>query len=69
MKALDWYSYSIIIQLYYGHSSATNSVISGWVWRIILLIEAFMGAIVTCKTEEDPFKYEVAKMVTKDLPL
>ena len=25
-------------------------------WRIIFLIEAFMGVIVTCMTEEDPFK-------------
>ena len=28
-----------------------------------------MGVIVTCKTEEDPFKNEGARMVTKDLPL
>ena len=28
-----------------------------------------MGAIVTCKTEEDPFKNECARVVTKDLPL
>ena len=28
-----------------------------------------MGVIVTCKTEEDPFKNECARVVTKDLPL
>ena len=30
---------------------------------------AFMGVNVTCKTEEDPFKNEGARAVTKDLPL
>ena len=38
-------------------------------WGIIYLIEAFMGVIVTCKTKEDPFKKEGARVVTKDLPL
>ena len=38
-------------------------------WRIILLIEAFMGVIVTCKTKEDPYNNEGARVVTKDLPL
>ena len=33
------------------------------------LIQAFMGDLVTCKNEEDPFKNEGARMVTKDLPL
>ena len=37
--------------------------------RIIKLIEALMGVILTCKTEEDPFKNEGARVVTKDLPL
>ena len=30
-------------------------------WRIIL-IQAFMGVLVTCKTEEDPFKNEGARI-------
>ena len=38
-------------------------------WQIIQLIEAFMGVIVTCNTEVDPFKNEGARVVTKDLPL
>ena len=33
------------------------------------IIEAFMGVIVICKNEEDPFKNEGARVVTKDLPL
>ena len=34
-----------------------------------LIIQAFMGVLDTCKTEEDPFKNEGARVVTKDLPL
>ena len=30
---------------------------------------AFMVALVTCKNEEDPFKNEGARVVTRDLPL
>ena len=47
----------------------TNSVVGGWVWQIIKLIQAFMSVLVTCKNEEDPFKNEEARVVTKDLPL
>ena len=45
------------------NSSAANSVDGGWVWRIIKLIQAFMGVHVTWKNEEG------ARGVTKDLPL
>ena len=38
-------------------------------WRLIKLIQALMGHHVTCKNEEDPFKIEGARVVTKDLPL
>ena len=38
-------------------------------WQIIKLIQAFMGHLVTCKNEEDAFKNEGARVVTKDLPL
>ena len=33
------------------------------------LIQPFMGVLVTCKNEEDPFKKEGARVVTTDLPL
>ena len=46
-------------QLYFRRSSAANSVIGGRVWRIIKLIQAFIGVLVTCKTEEDPFKMKM----------
>ena len=36
---------------------------------VIFLIQAFMGVLVTYKTEEDPFKNEGARVVIKDLPL
>ena len=62
MKALEW-------SQHFRRISAATSVIGGLVWRIIYLIEAFMCVIVTCKTEEDPFKNEGARVITKDLPL
>ena len=33
------------------------------------LIQAFMGVLVTCNNEEDPFKNEGVRVVTKDLTL
>ena len=62
MKVLEW-------SKHYTCSSAANSVVGGRVWQIIKLIQAFMGLHVTCKNEEDPFKNEGARVVTKDLPL
>ena len=38
-------------------------------WPKIKLIQIFMGVLVTCKNEEDPFKNEGARVVTTDLPL
>ena len=48
-------------------SMAANSVAGGWMWPKIKLIQTFMGVLVTCKNEEDPFKNEDAKVVTTDL--
>ena len=69
MKALERSKHQNIIQLCFRRSSAANSVIGSLVWRIIILIEAFMGVIDTCKTEEDPFQNECSRVVIKDLPL
>ena len=38
-------------------------------WPKIKLIQSFIGVLVTCKTEEDPFKNEGARVVTTDLRL
>ena len=38
-------------------------------WQLIKLIQAFIGILVTCKNEEDPFKNEGARVVTKDIKL
>ena len=35
----------------------------------IKLIQTFMGVLVTCKNEEDPFKNEGANVVTRDIRL
>ena len=37
-----------IIQLYFRHSKAANSVAGGWVWSKIKLIQTFMGVLTTC---------------------
>ena len=47
-----------MIQLYFRRSRAANSVAGGWMWPKIKLILTFMGVLVTCKNEEDPFKHE-----------
>ena len=57
------------LQLYFRHSSAANSVIGSCVCKIIQLIQAFMRVRVTCKTEEDIFKNEGARVVIKDLSM
>ena len=59
----------ITIQLYIRCLSAANSVVGGRVWQIIKFIQAFMDVLVTYKNEEEPFKNEGARVVTKDLPL
>ena len=56
------YSYSLA-------QGQANSVAGGWMWPKIKFIQTFMGVLVTCKNEEDPFKNEGARVVTTDLPL
>ena len=36
-------------------------------WPEIKRIQTFMGVLVTCKNEEDPFTNEGARVVTTDL--
>ena len=62
MKALSGQN---IIQLYFRCSSAANSVVGGREWRIIKLIQAFMGHHVTCKNEEYPFEMKVLEWSQK----
>ena len=38
-------------------------------WPKIKLIQTFVGVLVTCKNEEDPFKNEGTRVVTTDLQL
>ena len=45
-----------------------DSVAGDWVRLKIKLIQTVMGALVTCKNEEDPFKNKGARVVTTDLP-
>ena len=38
-------------------------------WPKIKLIQIFMSVLITCKNEDDQFKNEGARVVTKNLPL
>ena len=53
-----------LYQLYFRRSRAANSVAGGWMWPKIKHIQTFMGVLVTCKNEEDPFKNAGASVVT-----
>ena len=44
-------------------------ILDAQVQQTLLLIQAFMCVLVTCKTEEDTLKNEGARVVIKDLPL
>ena len=66
MKALEWSQHYTAI---FRRSRAANSVAGGWVWPKTKLIQTFMGVLVTCKNEEDPFKNEGTRVVATDLQL
>ena len=44
-------------------------LVDGCGGKLNSLKKTFMGVLVTCKNEEDPFKNECASVVTTDLPL
>ena len=48
---------------------SANSLAGDSVWPKIKHIQTFMGVLATCKNEEDQFKTEGARVVTKDLNL
>ena len=66
MKALEWSQHYIAI---FWRSRTANSVAGDWLWPKIKLIQTFMGVLVTCKNEEDPFKNESASVVITDLQM
>ena len=62
MKVLEWSQHYTAI---FRRSRAANSLAGDWVWPKIKLIQTFIGVLVTCKNEEDPFKNEGARVTTK----
>ena len=60
---------ALYTELYIRCSSSANSEIGGRVWRILLLNQAFKSVLDTCKTEENPFKNEGARVVIKISPI
>ena len=54
---------------YLCHSKASNSEVDSPIWPKFELIQDFMAVLVTCKTDEDPIKGEVAIIQTTFSPL
>ena len=50
-------------------SRAANSAVSGGIPLKLVLIQAFMVVLVTCKNEEDPIKKEGSRVLTRFSPL
>ena len=53
-----------IIELYFRHSRAANSIVVGQVWPKTKLIKAFIVVLDTCKNDEDPSKNESIRVLT-----
>ena len=66
MKAID---YTHIIHQFFRRARADNSGVGGGIWPKFELIQAFMHVLVTCKSEDDQFKNEGARVFTRFLPL
>ena len=66
MKALEW---THVIQQFFRRARADNSGVGVGIWPKFELIQAFMHVLVTCKNEDDRFKNEGARVLTRFLPL
>ena len=55
--------------LFFRHSRAANSDVSGGILPKFELIQAVIVVLVTCKNEEDPIKNEGARVLTRFSPL
>ena len=58
-----------IIHQFFRRARADNSGVGGGIWPKFELIQAFMHVRVTCKNENDRFKNEGARVLTRFLPL
>ena len=66
MKALEWsQQYPSIL----WSSRAANSIIGDGTLTKFKLIQALIVVLAICKNEEDQFKIESTRVVTKDLSL
>ena len=54
---------------FFRRSMAADSVVSSGICPKFKCIQGLMFVYVTCKIEDDPFKYEGARVVTTFLPL
>ena len=58
-----------LIVLFFRHSRAANSEVSGGILPKFELIQAFMVVVVTCKNKEDPTKNKGSRVLTRFSPL
>ena len=65
MKALECLQDN---DFFFRRSRATNSKVSCGILPKLELIQAFIVVLVTCKNEEDPIKYEGARVLTRFSP-
>ena len=63
MKVLEW------SQHFSHYKSVTFSEVSDRILPKFKLIQALIVVLIVCKNEEDPFKIESTRVVTKFLPL
>ena len=58
-----------LYDVFFRRSRATNSKVSGGILPKFELIQAFIVLLDTCKNEEDPFKNEGFRVLTRFSPL
>ena len=58
-----------LYDVFFRHSRATNSEVSGGILSKFELIQAFIIVLVTCKNGEVPIKNEGAKVLTRFSPI
>ena len=69
IKKIMRYNGQDIIELYFRHSRAANSIVGGQVWPKIKLIKAFIVLLDIFKNDEDPSKNESTKCAHNITPI
>ena len=59
----------LYVVVFFRHSRAANSEVSGGILPKFELIQAFIVVLVTCENDEDQIKNEGARVLTRFSPL